>query len=215
MENIELNAKTRTTKGNSPARAMRRQGRVPAVLYGPNTEPTMISIELNDLETIIKRGGLGRSIFNLHIDGGKKSTQVMIKEMQSHPLSKEVLHVDFYEVSMDRKVWVNVPITTIGKSVGVEDGGLLQIIRRELEVACRPDEIPKSIVIDITHLDIGDAVHVEDIETPGNVEIPHDTNFTVLTVVSTKREAAAGVEGEEGEEVEAAEGEAAEEAGEE
>ena len=211
MDKIALNAKIRTTKGNSPARALRREGRVPAVLYGPNTEPTMISIDANEVETIIKRGGLGRSIFNLSLDDGKKETMVMIKELQSHPVSREVLHVDFYEVSMDRKVWVLVPVVTTGKSIGVENGGMLQIIRRELEVACRPDAIPASITIDISDLDVGDAVHVADIATPENVEIPHDVNFTVLTVVSTKRE---GAEADEGE-GEGAEGEAAVAAGEE
>lgn len=218
MNKIELNAKTRTTKGNSPARAMRREGRVPAVLYGPNTEPAMMSLDAHDLELIIKGGGLGRSIFNLHVDGAKTGTPVMIKELQSHPVSNELLHIDLYKVSMDREVRVAVPVVTTGKSIGVEAGGLLQIIRRELEVACRPDNIPESIVIDITDLDIGHSVHVEDIETPENVEIPHDVNFTVLTVSSPKQEEEVEeeVEGEEGEEVEAAEGEsAAEEAGEE
>jgi len=216
LNNIELNAKTRTTKGNSPARAMRREGRVPAVLYGPNTEPAMVSVEAHDLETIIKGGGLGRSIFNLRIDGAKKGTPVMIKELQTHPVSNELLHIDLYKVSMDREVRVAVPIVTTGKSIGVEAGGVLQIIRRELEVACRPDNIPESIVVDITELDIGHSIHVEDIETTEDVEILHDVNFTVLTVATTKQEeeAVEEVEGEEGEEVEAAEGEAAEEAGE-
>jgi len=211
LDKIALNAKIRTTKGNSPARALRREGRVPAVLYGPNTEPIMISIEANEVETIIKRGGLGRSIYHLSLDGGEKETTVMIKELQSHPLSKEVLHVDFYEVSMDRKVRVFVPVLTTGKSIGVENGGMLQIIRRELEVACRPDAIPASITIDISNLDVGDAVHVADIATPENVEIPHEVNFTVLTVVSTKQEVAEAGE----EEGEGAEGEAAVAAGEE
>ena len=214
MNIIELKAETRTTKGNSPARAMRRAGRVPAVLYGPHAEPKMISIETHDMETIIKRGGLGRSIFHLKVDAEQKTKAVMIKELQAHPVSKELLHIDFYEVSMDRKIRVSVPVVTTGKSIGVENGGLLQIVRRELEVECRPDEIPQSIVIDIANLDIGDAVHVEEIEMPANVEIPHEVNFTVLTISTTKREAVEEAEGEEGEAAEAAGEEAAEEGGE-
>lgn len=205
MDNIELKAATRKTKGNSPARAMRRRGLVPAVIYGPHSTPGMLSIQASELDTILKKGGLGRSVFNLFIDGGKTAKPVMIKELQTHPVSQSLLHVDFYEVSMDRKIHVNVPVTTTGKAVGVENGGLLQIVRRELEVHCLPNAIPSYITIDITNLDIGDAVHVEDIQLSGDVEIPHENNFTVLTISSTKREVEAAAEGEPGEAEEAEE----------
>jgi large subunit ribosomal protein L25 len=198
LDNIALNVETRKAKGNGPARVLRRQGSVPAVLYGPKIEPRMLAIKLRDLDTIIKRGGLARSVFNLHIDGGDISKSVMIKELQVHPVSHTYLHVDLYEVAMDRKIRVNVPVVTTGKCRGVEEGGTLQIIRRELEVFCLPNEIPDSITIDVTDLGIGDSVHVEDIPTTGAVEIPHDVNFTILSLTGPEREAAAG-EGEEGE----------------
>ncbi|MBT8339315.1 MAG: 50S ribosomal protein L25, partial [Desulfatitalea sp.] len=110
MNEIALKAETRTTKGNSPARALRRGGRLPAILYGRNTVPDMLSINAHDLELILKTGGLGRSIMNLSIDGGQKSKPVMIKELQVHPVSKQYLHVDLYEVAMDRPIRVNVPV---------------------------------------------------------------------------------------------------------
>ncbi len=212
MENIELKAQLRTTKGNGPARAMRRDGRVPAVLYGPKTEPNMISIGARDLDNILKRGSIGRSIINLEIDGVKGTRATMVKELQTHPMSQNVLHVDFYEVDMTRKIKVNVPVTTIGKSIGVELGGMLQIVRRELEVYCLPNEIPQAITIDITDLEIGDSVHVNDIETEGGVEIPHEVNFTVLTVLSPKKAEEEVEEAEEVEEGEVAEAEAEAEA---
>lgn len=215
MDNIALKVETRKTKGNGPARALRRQGRVPAVLYGPKTEPAMLAIQRRDLDTILKRGGLGRSVFDLHIDGGTDSKSVMIKELQTHPVSHAYLHVDLYEVAMDRKIRVNVPVVTTGKSIGVENGGMLQVIRRELEVFCLPNEIPDSITIDVTDLDIGDSVHVEDLPTTGGVEIPHDVNFTILTLSSPQRQAEEGAEGEEGEAAEAEAEQAAEETGEE
>jgi large subunit ribosomal protein L25 len=209
LETIALKAETRKTKGNSPARALRRGGKVPAVLYGPKTEPAMLSLQAYDLELIMKKGGLGRTVFGLVVDEGAGSRPVMIKEMQRHPLTNAILHVDLYEVSMDRKIRVRVPVIATGKPVGVENGGVLQIIRRELEVYCLPNEIPANVTIDVTNLDIGNAVHVEDIPMPGNVEIPHETNFTVLTVSATRREMEAGAEGEAAEgEVAAAEGEA-------
>ncbi len=209
METIALKAETRKTKGNSPARALRRDGKVPAVLYGPKTEPSMLTLQAYDLEVAMKKGGLGRTVFDLVVDDGAGSRPVMIKEMQRHPLSNAMLHVDLYEVSMDRKIRVRVPVIATGKAVGVENGGVLQIIRRELEVYCLPNEIPANVTIDVTNLDVGNAVHVEDIPMPGNVEFPHETNFTILTVSATRREMEAGAEGEAAEgEVAAAEGEA-------
>ena len=112
----------------------------------------------------------------------------MVKELQRHPVTLDFLHVDFYEVDMKRKIKVSVSVIPTGKSVGVERGGLLQIIRRELEVLCLPGKIPESIEIDVTDLDIGDSVHVEEISADKDVEIPADVNFTVLTVITPKTE---------------------------
>jgi large subunit ribosomal protein L25 len=131
----------------------------------------------------------------------------MVKELQVHPVTRNFLHVDFYEIDMARKIRVNVPVVTTGTAIGVERGGILQIIRRELEVLCLPGQIPETFEIDISDLDVGDAVHVEEIPLSGDIEIPHDVDFTVVTVTSPKLE----VEEEEEEEEE----EAAEEAGEE
>jgi len=206
---------SRTAKGNSPARALRRSEKVPAVLYGPRTESRMLSIDLQQLETLAKQGGLGRYVFNLHIDDEKKAIPVMIKEVQTHPVSGDFLHVDFYEVIMDRKIRVSVPVHTTGKAKGIEMGGMLQLIRRELELFCLPNDIPKDITIDISELDIGDSVHVEDIEVEGDKEIIHDVNFTVLTISVTKKEAEEVEEEEEGEGEGEGEGAAEEQAAEE
>jgi large subunit ribosomal protein L25 len=208
LNSIELQATTRTGTGNGPARALRREGRVPAILYGPADKPQMLSVGTHDFEEVVKEGNVGRSIFNLVIDGGKETKAAMIKELQIHPVHHGLIHVDFYAVDMARKVRVNVPVTATGKSKGVETGGMLQIIRRELEVLCLPDAIPQEITIDITELDVGQSVHVEDIQLGGDVELPHEVNFTVLTILSQKK--AEVEEVEEGEEVaEAAEEEAA------
>lgn len=209
MEKIQLKTRTRTTKGNGPARAMRREGRLPAVLYGPNTEPVMLSVDIHDLEIALKQGNIGRAIVDLDIDEGKSTKSAMVKELQTHPVSQAILHMDLYEISMDRKIRVNVPVMTTGKSKGVELGGMLQIIRRELEVYCLPNEIPEAITLDITELDMGDSIHVEDIQLEGNLEIPHEVNFTVLTVVSPKVETGEVEEGLEAEAIgEGAEAEA-------
>ncbi|MFC1829186.1 50S ribosomal protein L25, partial [Thermodesulfobacteriota bacterium] len=98
------------------------------------------------------------------------------------------LHVDFYEISMDRKITVKIPVVVSGKSTGVEVGGTLQIIRHELEILCLPSEIPESIDIDVTGLDIGDSVHLDDISLEGAIEFPEEENVTVVTILAPKME---------------------------
>ena len=216
MEKFELHANVRKLTGNSPARQLRRGGFIPAVLYGPQTEPVLLAVSVKEFETILKKGNVGSMILNLVIQNGQQVTKpAMIKELQSHPVSGNFIHIDFYEIDMNRKINVMIPIVARGKSKGVEDGGLLQIVRREIEVLCLPGDIPETIEIDITNLDIGDSVHVEEIPLGDNVELPSDVNFTVVTISSPKVEeeevAAEAEEGLEGAEEEA-EGEAAEEA---
>ena len=208
MDIMNLKASPRENVGNGPARELRREGKVPAILYGPNTDPQKLTIEKLDLEPIFKTGAVAQKLLKLEVEGGGKGRNVMIKEVQRHPVSQKLLHLDLYEVSMDQKIKVMVPVATTGTSTGVEMGGMLQIIRRELEVLCLPDQIPESISIDITDLDIGDSFHVEELELGEDIEVPADVNFTILTILSTKAEAAEEEEGEEGEEGEA--GEAAE-----
>ncbi len=206
MEFSNINANTRTTKGNGPARVLRRQGQIPAILYGPDNAPTPIAVKTHDLELLLKSSPAGQIFVNLAIDKGGKR-KALLKELQRHPVSGQFIHADFYEVAMDRKIRVRVPVITRGKSQGVEMGGMLQIIRRELEVLCLPNDIPETIEIDITELDMGESVHVEDVPLEGDVEIPHEVNFTVLTILSGRK-----VEEEEVEEGEEAELEETEEA---
>lgn len=213
MEIMNLKASQREAVGNGPSRVLRRDGKIPAILYGPKTEPIKLAIDRSDLEPIFKSGAVAQKLLKLEIDGVDSVRKVMIKEMQKHPVSRTVLHLDLYEVSMDQKIKVMVPVVTTGKSAGVEVGGTLQIIRRELEVFCLPDQIPENITIDITALEIGDSFHVEDLPLEDTVEIPADVNFTILTILSPTAEEEEEVEGEEEEGEE--EGEEGEEAAEE
>ena len=210
MEQIELKARVRTSVGNGPARVLRREGKIPAVLYGPKTEPILLSVDVKDIEHVLKQGGVGQVLLNLVIQNGKSVEKpAMIKELQAHPVSGKFLHIDFYEIDMSRKIRVGVPVVTVGQCKGIESGGMLQIVRRELEVLCLPTQIPESIEVNVADLDIGDSVHVEEIHLEGDVEIPADVNFTVVTVLSPKVEAEPEEEEEELEE-EVAEEEGAE-----
>jgi large subunit ribosomal protein L25 len=207
LEFLKLTAKPRTTRGNSPARALRRDGAIPAVIYGPGKASVALSVNVYDLQQALKAAGSRQIFVDLAIEGGE-TRKAMLKELQQHPVNGSFIHADFYEVALDRKMRVMIPVTTVGKCQGVEMGGMIQLIRRELEALCIPSDIPEMIEIDITELDVGDSVHVEDIAMTGDVELVHDVNFTILTVLDGREEEVEEVEeDEEGEEGEVAEGE--------
>lgn len=189
MDIIKLNATPRSQTGKGAARTLRREGRIPAVLYGASIETQPLSVNIQELERMFNSPKFTRGLINLAVDNGGTSQQtVMIKEFQRDPVKDHYLHIDFYEIKMDQKIAVMVPVTTTGISKGVEEGGILQIIRRELEVYCLPANIPEQIEIDITALEMGDSVHVSEVALPESVEIPYEVDFTILTVVSPKME---------------------------
>lgn len=202
MEFIDLKAKRRETRGNSPARKLRRGGHTPAVLYGRGSDPTPLAVNTHELELVLKASQAGQVFVNLDIEA-VGARQALLKELQRHPVKGTFIHADFYEIDLNRKIRIKVPVTTRGQAKGVELGGMLQIIRRDLEVLCVPRSIPETIEIDVTDLDIGDSVHVADLPLGPDVEIPHEVNFTVLTILSRRTEEGA-------EEGEAAEGEISE-----
>lgn len=203
MELSELNADIRQKIGNGPARRLRQDGKIPAILYGPGTQPVPLSIDVKGFEQALKKSKtrMGQSVFNLAIQGEATTNRcAMVKELQRHPLTGAFLHADFYEIAMDRKVNVKVPVVAKGIPKGIDLGGMLQIIRREIGLRCFPNEIPETIEIDVTELNVGDAIHVKDLRPEGNIEIAEDGDFTVLTVLGKKgekEEAAVEGEGEE------------------
>ncbi len=184
MELIELNAKVRESKGKGAARKLRGGKRIPAIMYGAKTDPVMLSVDTGTLDRVIRENGTSGLFFDLKVDGVQDEQRIaMLKELQMDTFGLNYVHADFQEIDMDTMVTVTVPVETEGVAKGVKEGGLLQIIRRELDVVCKPADTPEAVVVDITDLDIGDAVHVEDINLGEAVEIPHEVNFTVITVV--------------------------------
>jgi large subunit ribosomal protein L25 len=184
---MKANIRTKTGKGIS--RAIRRNDGIPAILYGPKSEPLILSVGAKDFETAFKMKESAQVIVNLSVtdDNGveTKKCPALVKDVQLSPLKKELLHADFLEIDLTKKVNVSVPVETFGKSKGVEFGGTLQVARRELEVLCLPLDIPQSIKLDITNLGMGDSIHVNDIKLDG-IELPSDINFTVVTIVAPK-----------------------------
>ncbi|MEW6260479.1 MAG: 50S ribosomal protein L25 [Thermodesulfobacteriota bacterium] len=186
MEILELNASIRKATGNSPSRALRRQGMLPAVLYGPGRDTLPLTIVEHDLELALRKAPAGRIVFTLHIHNGETTDRTaMIKDIQVHPLKRRAIHVDFYEVSKDRKITARVPVIAEGKAKGIENGGMLQIICREVEVSCLPYNVPDAIRIDIAALDIGDAIHIRDLHKMEQIDFLDDPDQTVLVISGT------------------------------
>lgn len=213
MQTFDLKASQRKDTGKGAARVLRRQGLIPAVLYGPKTESIALTISALDLDKVYEESGSEHVILNLIIEnGGTQNRTAMVKELQTSPVTSQYLHVDFYEISLEKEITVKVQVEVTGKCKGVENGGFLQLIRHELDVSCLPADIPGKIEVDVSDLDIGDSLHVEEIDVGEKVTLLYDSNFTVVTVVAptVEEEEVVEEELEEAEEI-AAEAEAQEE----
>ena len=210
MDKIELKVTVRKKVGNGAARELRRESMIPAILYGPKAEPVMLSVITKELQNILKTSNIGQVLLNLLIQNGKQTSRTaMIKELQTQPVSGNLLHVDFYEVAMDQKIKISIPVVTTGQAKGVEEGGVLQLVRHEVEIFCFPNNIPESLEVDVTDMGIGDSKHMDEVSIDESFELVDEANYTIVTILSPKAEEVEEVEEEEGEETEAetAEGE--------
>lgn len=190
METLEINVDERVKQRKRDARRLLRGGKIPAILYGPKTAP--VALELNKKEFTSRVAGLeGSHLVRLKSSATTLADKVaLVKEMQYHPISGDVIHADLYEVDLTAKITVQVPLHFIGKAVGVVRGGILQPIVREIEVECLPLDIPQFFDVDVSGLDIGDAIHVEDLAMPEGVAAIYETNFAMVTVVTPSVEEA-------------------------
>ena len=183
MEIVSVNVDKRSNAGKGAARRARAAGRIPGVFYGPNQKEA-ITLEVDEKEFAKKIAVLeGSALIQFESPAADlKSRMVLLREVQSHPVSGAVLHADFYEVDLTKKLEVTVALHFTGKPVGVEAGGILQPIAREVTVKCLPTEIPAFIDVDVTALGIHDSIHVEELKLPTGVEPVYETNFTIVTV---------------------------------
>lgn len=207
MSQLTLAAQIRKERGKGAARKLRQNEKIPVIFYGPKAEPTALAVDYPELARVIKESGSENAIFNLIFDSGRgtETRKAMIKELMVDPVKDTYLHADFYEISMDTEITVNVAIRLMNTPVGVTNGGVLEHIRRELMVSCLPDKLVEAIEIDVSGLDIGEAVHVEDIDLPEGIHTEEDSHLTVA-VVSAPAAEVEEVE-EEALEAEMAEGE--------
>ena len=193
MEQRELKVTLRTDKGKGAAHRIRREGKIPAVLYGRGMETYALALNPKDLEKILTTGARENTLIGLNISGSGSEKighkVVMLKDLQVHPTQRTYLHADFYAVAMSEKIEVEVPIRLSGKAEGTKSGGILQQPQREVRVRCLPTEIPEFIEVDVSALKIGDSLHVQDILSGVTCEIVAETNFTLASVVPPISEA--------------------------
>lgn len=183
METVEIQVEARETGSKHKARRLRRSGKIPGILYGPKVQP--VALELNTKEFSTRVAGLeGSHLVRLKSGSSALADKVaLVKDMQYHPITGDVIHADFYEVDLTAKIQVRVPLHFVGKAAGVVRGGILQPVLREIEVECLPLDIPQFFNVEVSELDIGDSVHVESLPMPEGVTAVYESNFTLVTVV--------------------------------
>ncbi|MBI3752577.1 MAG: 50S ribosomal protein L25/general stress protein Ctc [Deltaproteobacteria bacterium] len=191
MEQIELTAQPRTGLGKEIAKKLRKDGLIPCVLYGPaSKEAIPLAVKALELNKALTTGARGNVLVNLEIEGDKKKARtVMFRDIQRDPLQRSIIHVDLYELLMDHKVMIDVPIHLTGKSQGVEMGGILQHEARTLKIECLPNQIPDKIDVDVTNLAIGHSIHVKDIPLPHGLRVVGDPNITIALITAPTAEA--------------------------
>ncbi|OGP65255.1 MAG: hypothetical protein A3K22_03140 [Deltaproteobacteria bacterium RBG_16_42_7] len=183
MEEMLIKAESRKGKGKSVAKKIRNQGGIPAVLYGKDIASLPITISLKDWERLRKR--LKRNTIlkmELPDNGGVQNRPVMVKKIQRTLIGDKICHIDFLQVSMERKVEVEIPIYLTGEAKGFVNNGIIEQHLRTIMVECLPSQIPEKVDVDITNLDIGDSVHVHEISIPG-VKLLENQNVAIVTVI--------------------------------
>jgi large subunit ribosomal protein L25 len=192
METVEITIERRDGQGKGKARRLRAAGKVPGILYGPKRTTTSIAVSAEEFErklTHLEGAHLIRLVHAGGADGELHERMVLVREMQLHPVSGRALHADFYEVDLTERLIVSVTIHFVGKPVGVVNGGILQPILREVEVECLPTEIPDYLEVDVTALDVHDAVHASELTLPERVTLVGDATRTIVTVLPPSIEA--------------------------
>ncbi|QYU69445.1 50S ribosomal protein L25/general stress protein Ctc [Leptolyngbya sp. 15MV] len=182
---LTLPAEARERAGKGASRQLRREGRVPAVIYGGKEAPQLIHVEAKELVRQLGTGHFMNSIVNIEVGG--KSLRTLPKDVSLHPVSDRPEHVDFLRLAKGAKVDVNVPVVFANeeKSPGLKKGGVLNIVRHELELVCDADKIPSEITIDVTGKDVGDSIHISEVTLPdGSESAITDRDFTIATLVA-------------------------------
>ena len=189
-EKVILKAKPRGELGKSAVRALRRQHVVPAVLYGKNADSVALALDQKTFETLLRTRAGTNVVLTLQIEDAKKPREqtVIVKEVQLDPVSDAIDHVDFHVISLTEKLKVKVQVQVKGESVGVKEGGVLDVVQHEIEVECLPSDIPARLEVDVTALKMGDAVHAREIAMPRGVTCLLAPDDVVIAVHAPRKE---------------------------
>ncbi len=184
MARMQLSSKLRTDFRKSVTKQLRREGAIPATVYGKGTEPVSVAVPQEEFNQLLKAGGR-LSIIDLQVEGAKskKPLTIMIQEVQRDPITKGVIHLDLHQVKMDEIVTAHVPVRLVGDAPGIKMGGILEHFVREIEVKALPDHIPSHIDVDVSGLELTDAIHVGDLALPEGVELIHTSSEGVVATV--------------------------------
>ena len=180
----ELKVESRETRGKGAARQLRRDGLIPGSLYGRDIDTISVTTDVREFAALVSAISVENTIVELSVDGDAPR-RVLIREIQRHPVRPDFLHVDFYEIRAGEKLKVNVPVHLVGTPIGVRNGGTLQQVRHELEIECLPSEIPPSFEVDISGLEIGDSLHISDVDS-GGLDILEEAGRTICTVAAPR-----------------------------
>ncbi len=184
---ISIQASARAANGKGPAGRVRASGKVPAIVYGPGEKGRAISVEAKDIKAILHAPLGSNTVVTLTVDG--HSQLALLKSFDHDPMTRGVVHADFYSVALDRKIIVQVPFVLTGKSKGVTgEGGVLRQIYRSLPVVTTPDKIPAKIEADITNLGLGESLHVRELNLPAGVAVKLDASQTVVSIVAPEKD---------------------------
>jgi large subunit ribosomal protein L25 len=193
MKSLALSASPRTQTRRKGARKIRSSGRIPAIIYGRHNPPQNLEIDSKQFDELVHKAHTEIILVDLTVEGDAKPARLaLVQDVQHHPLSGHILHVDLHEVKADEKVSIEVPVEAVGVPDGVKNGGgTLEHVRFRVRVRCLPKDLPEQINVDVTHLKVGETLHIGEIPAPAGVEILGDKKIPVLAVAAPVAEAAA------------------------
>lgn len=196
MKSVSLKAYHRSVTGRNALKSVRGAGRIPAVIYGADQEPQPLEVDSKALDTVLHHHVSETLLVDLNVDTDARPQRLaLVQEVQHHPLSRTVLHVDFREVSADEPVVVSVPVESSGEPAGVKTGGgVLEHVLYKIKIRALPRDLPETIVVDVSQLDIGDAIHIGELQLPSGVEALGNKELVVLACAAPKTEEEATVE---------------------
>jgi len=185
MEHQVLEATIREETGRAAAREARRNGKIPAILYGRGEEPTAVEVDGRRLERMLHHGLGEHGMLDLDLKEGRhrRRRTVLIREVQHHPVTGKILHADFYHIEMEQKIQASVSVVLVGQAEGVKKGGILEHLLREVEIDCVAKKMPDAVQVDVSELELGHSIHVRDLVLDEDIQVLTDPGRTVVSVV--------------------------------